>query len=251
MTPGLGDKFYLRLLRGEAEPAPLPLEGGCAEDDSILLLGDDVDDDVPVPQPKAMPRPKAAAKAALRHPDLLPIEGSPEPVPPAHPIVGGHAPPVAAGGSGLPPLGPELAVPGLGGDGALLGPVEPGPIGRLGAVHRKPRRKFIATVDGAEAYLDRYDPEGDAVGYENWIVRFMQNGRKWERKRHVTTESTRGHGEIEPRAYLHAIKARIVADDPHFLTHARAQPDPADVAEQVRLHEPVFLATVASFALVG
>ena len=177
-----------------------------------------------------MPMPKPKAKPAPRRPppepeDLLPPPIEVLPVPPPPPI--GGLPP-----SDPPPIEQEDAV-------ILAGELHPHPVAR-------DRRAFLPAVGGGQIALQAYTP-ASGRSYTNWILRWVSpDGVTMERKRLVTAASTRRHGDIEPIAYLHALKALIMAGDPSVVDDRRGKPTQAVVDEQVASHAAAFAELLAA-----
>ena len=124
-------------------------------------------------------------------------------------------------------------------------PPPPPPVDEpVGRARPKPRaaprddlegRGFVPAAMGATICCQHYvEPTPDRWGahreYTNYILRFSVHGRRWERKRIITPETTKNYGEIEPIAYLHAKMKEILDGTPEFLTNPRQEPTPAMVA---------------------
>ena len=230
--------------KAKVAAVPLPGVGGFSDDEES---GDDEEVGHPEPPPpkaKAASKPKAKPKSSAKASAIGAFDG-------------GGPPPAKAPAKAPPPpakaSGPIVAVPKALPPPAKAHLEEAGEevIARGAPVAKRAglmaRDNFIDAVGDGTIVRQDYAP-AVAPSYSNWIIRFRYMGRSWERKRHVTPDHTRIFGEIEPIAFLHAKKARICAGDPEFLHNARAEPSPAQVAEQVAAHRAAFNDILVHFA---
>ena len=232
VEPGLGDKRYLRLLRGESL---LAIEDEAPPPPRAAVEGMEIREVGFAPEPKA-PAPRPPASVAVVAPEgLLPIGDEP----PVEPKAKGRAKAKPRAKAMVPePLGADVEI-------AVIAAPPPA-VPKAKAPARLPRNYLDDVIGGGKVVFQDYRPESGPA-YPNYILHFTHDGKRYTRKRGVFRDSQLTHGAIEPLAYLHAIRAQIVAGDAPFLENPRQPPTPEQVAAQVEAHRGALSDVVRHF----
>ena len=111
-------------------------------------------------------------------------------------------------------------------------------------------RDYVDAVGGGKIVCQRYQHPTAGWWYWHWITKYRDGVLQRERKRLVSDAHTAKWGGIEPIAFVHAVRDRVLAGDEKFLTNPRANPTAEQVTEQIHLHREAFERILEHYPMV-